>query len=87
MISSIFYSHKHVSLLLDEHSGESGMEIRRNSGHVLLVMWGCPKIGSTPIAGWCMMEHPFKIDDEQGYTHFRKPPYGNPMCAFLFVNL
>ena len=31
--------------------------------------------GSTPIAGWLIVESPNKMDDEQGYPNFRKPPY------------
>jgi hypothetical protein len=31
---------------------------------------------ATPIAGWFKMEHPLQnMDDNWGYTHFRKPPY------------
>ena len=31
--------------------------------------------GSTPIAGWFIMDHPTKMDDDWGYPHFKKPPY------------
>ena len=32
--------------------------------------------GGMLIAGWFVREHAIKIDDNQGYPYFRKPPYG-----------
>ena len=33
--------------------------------------------GGSPIAGWFIIKHPIEMDDDWGYPHFRKPPYGN----------
>ena len=34
--------------------------------------------GGTPIAGWFIRENPIRRDDDSGYPHFRKPPFGKP---------
>ena len=31
--------------------------------------------GGTPIAGWCPIENPTRMDDFGGYPYFGKPPY------------
>ena len=33
--------------------------------------------GGTPVAGWFIVEKQFKMDDDWGYSYFRKPPYGS----------
>ena len=37
-------------------------------------LWGFPRYGGTPIAGWFIMEIPMNMDD-LGYPYFRTPPY------------
>ena len=32
---------------------------------------------TSPIAGWFMKEKPTSMDENWGYPHFRKPPYGD----------
>ena len=44
--------------------------------------------GGTPIAGWFIRENPIKMDEDWGYPHFRKPPYGcdmllSPLSMFV----
>ena len=41
------------------------------------LIWGVPRIGVPPIAGWFLLglgKKPITMDDDWGYPYVRKPP-------------